>query len=98
MAGWQVVAAVESDAQACDTHAANFPEVKLHDGDIAGFLKGRGGRQALGAILSMSFMAARLARDSAKSVPAISRIRATHSMKWTPILGPGAKLENGRSV
>lgn len=49
MAGWQVVAAVESDTQACDTHAANFPEVKLHEGDIAGFLKGRGWRQALGS-------------------------------------------------
>ena len=36
MAGWQVVAAVESDAQACGTHSANFPEVKLHEGDIAG--------------------------------------------------------------
>ncbi|MGH6822417.1 MAG: DNA cytosine methyltransferase, partial [Methylocella sp.] len=42
LAGWQVVSAVESDAQACRTHAANFPEVKLHEGDIAGFLKGRG--------------------------------------------------------
>ncbi|MEP9351414.1 hypothetical protein [Xanthobacter sp. KR7-225] len=31
MAGWQVVAALESDAQACQTHAANFPEVKLHE-------------------------------------------------------------------
>jgi DNA (cytosine-5)-methyltransferase 1 len=41
LAGWQVVSAVESDAQACRTHAANFPEVKLHEGDIAGFLKGR---------------------------------------------------------
>lgn len=48
MAGWRVVAAVESDAQACKTHAANFPEVKLHESDIASFLKVRGDRQALG--------------------------------------------------
>jgi DNA (cytosine-5)-methyltransferase 1 len=48
MAGWQVVAAVESDAQACKTHAANFPEVALHGNDIAGFLKSRSGRHALG--------------------------------------------------
>lgn len=42
LAGWQVVSAVESDPQACRTHAANFPEVELHEGDIVGFLKGRG--------------------------------------------------------
>ena len=42
LAGWQVVSAVESDPQACRTHAANFPEVDLHEGDIQGFLKGRG--------------------------------------------------------
>lgn len=48
MAGWQVVAAVESDAQACRTHAANFPKVELHEGDIAGFLKERRDRAALG--------------------------------------------------
>lgn len=42
LAGWQVVSAVESDPQACRTHAANFPEVHLHEGDIGGFLKGRG--------------------------------------------------------
>jgi len=42
LAGWQVVSAVESDPQACRTHAANFPEVQLHEGDIDGFLKGRG--------------------------------------------------------
>ncbi len=47
LAGWQVVSAVESDAQACRTHAANFPEVKLHEGDIGGFLKGRRRSQAL---------------------------------------------------
>ena len=34
MAGWKVVAAVELDAQACQTHAANFPEVKLHSGAV----------------------------------------------------------------
>lgn len=38
LAGWRTVAAVESDAQACLTHAANFPEVALHRGDIATFL------------------------------------------------------------
>ena len=32
LAGWQVVSAVESDPQACRTHAANFPEVLLHEG------------------------------------------------------------------
>ena len=47
LAGWQVVSAVESDAQACRTHAANFPEVNLHEGDIGGFLKGRRRSQAL---------------------------------------------------
>jgi DNA (cytosine-5)-methyltransferase 1 len=47
LAGWQVVSAVESDAQACRTHAANFPEVKLHQGDIGGFLKGRRRSEAL---------------------------------------------------
>ena len=31
MAGWQVVAAVKSNVQACKTHAANFPEVALHE-------------------------------------------------------------------
>lgn len=47
MAGWQVVSAVKSDTQACSTHAANFPEVELHDGDIRGFLSRRGCSQAL---------------------------------------------------
>jgi DNA (cytosine-5)-methyltransferase 1 len=47
LAGWQVVSAVESDSQACRTHAANFPEVKLHEGDIGGFLKGRCRSQTL---------------------------------------------------
>jgi DNA (cytosine-5)-methyltransferase 1 len=47
LAGWQIVSAVESDAQACRTHAANFPEVKLHEGDIGGFFKGRRRSQAL---------------------------------------------------
>jgi DNA (cytosine-5)-methyltransferase 1 len=51
MAGWKVVAAVESDEQACQTHAANFPEVKLHEGDIADFLRGCGHREALGSKL-----------------------------------------------
>jgi DNA (cytosine-5)-methyltransferase 1 len=35
LAGWQVVSAEESDAQACQTHAANFPEVRLHQGNSA---------------------------------------------------------------
>lgn len=48
MAGWQVVAAVESDAQACKTHAANFPEVMLHGSEIASFLKGSGNRSGQG--------------------------------------------------
>lgn len=42
LAGWHLVSAVESDPQACRTHAANFPEVQLHEGDIGSFLKGRG--------------------------------------------------------
>lgn len=46
LAGWQVVSAVESDAQACRTHAANFPDVKLYEGDIGSFLKGRRCTQA----------------------------------------------------
>lgn len=48
MAGWEVVAAVESDAHACRTHTANFPEVKLHEEDVAGFLRGRGHSEVLG--------------------------------------------------
>ncbi len=42
LAGWQVVSAVESDPHACRTHAANFPEVQLHEGDVSGFLNGQG--------------------------------------------------------
>jgi DNA (cytosine-5)-methyltransferase 1 len=38
-AGWKVACAVESDAQACLTHAANFGDVPLFKGDIARFLK-----------------------------------------------------------
>ncbi len=39
LAGWKDVCAVESDAQACLTHAANFSEVALFKGDIARFLQ-----------------------------------------------------------
>lgn len=39
LAGWDVVCAVESDAQACLTHAANFSDVALYKGDIARFLE-----------------------------------------------------------
>ena len=39
LAGWNVVCAVESDAQACLTHAANFGDVALFKGDIARFLQ-----------------------------------------------------------
>jgi len=39
LAGWKVVCAVESDTQACLTHAANFREVALFKGDIARFLQ-----------------------------------------------------------
>jgi DNA (cytosine-5)-methyltransferase 1 len=39
LAGWKAVCAVESDAQACMTHAANFDEVALFKGDIARFLQ-----------------------------------------------------------
>ncbi|MET2829794.1 DNA cytosine methyltransferase [Mesorhizobium shangrilense] len=38
LAGWDVVCAVESDAQACLTHAANFGDVALFKGDIVRFL------------------------------------------------------------
>jgi DNA (cytosine-5)-methyltransferase 1 len=39
LAGWKVVCAVESDAQACLTHAANFSDVALFKGDVARFLQ-----------------------------------------------------------
>lgn len=39
LAGWNVVCAVESDPQACLTHAANFADVALYKGDIARFLQ-----------------------------------------------------------
>ena len=39
LAGWKVVCAVESDAQACLTHAANFDDIALFKGDIARFLQ-----------------------------------------------------------
>ena len=39
LAGWNVLCAVESDAQACMTHAANFGDVGLFRGDITRFLK-----------------------------------------------------------
>jgi DNA (cytosine-5)-methyltransferase 1 len=39
LAGWEVVCAVESDAQACLTHAANFDDVALFKGDITSFLQ-----------------------------------------------------------
>jgi DNA (cytosine-5)-methyltransferase 1 len=42
LAGWEVLSAVETDPQACRTHAANFPEVRLHRGDIEGFLTDEG--------------------------------------------------------
>ncbi len=38
LAGWKVVCGVESDAQACLTHSANFDDVALFKGDIARFL------------------------------------------------------------
>lgn len=39
LAGWNVVCAVESDAQAWLTHAANFSDVALYKGDIVRFLQ-----------------------------------------------------------
>ena len=39
LAGWNVACAVESDAQACLTHAANFADVALFKGDIVRFLQ-----------------------------------------------------------
>src|SRR6267154_2593058 len=38
LAGWKVLCGVESDAQACRTHAANFRDVALFKGDISRFL------------------------------------------------------------
>lgn len=38
LAGWKVVCAVESDAQASLTHRANFRDVAMFNGDIARFL------------------------------------------------------------
>lgn len=39
LAGFKVVCAVESDPDACRTHAANFKNVPLFEGDIARFLR-----------------------------------------------------------
>ena len=39
LAGWKVLCAVEADAQACLTHAANFGETPLFRGKIERFLK-----------------------------------------------------------
>lgn len=39
LADWKVVCAVEADAWACLTHAANFDDVALFKGDIARFLE-----------------------------------------------------------
>lgn len=41
LAGFDIVAAVEADRDAGKTHAANFPNVALHVGDIACFLRKR---------------------------------------------------------
>jgi len=38
-AGFKVVCAVESDSYSCKTHAANFRNVALFDGDIRRFLR-----------------------------------------------------------
>jgi DNA (cytosine-5)-methyltransferase 1 len=35
LAGWRVVSAVESDPQACRTHAANFPELDFPHFSVA---------------------------------------------------------------
>ena len=47
MAGWQIASAVESDPQACRTHAANFPEAELFEGEIERFLREPGPCQKL---------------------------------------------------
>lgn len=39
LAAWKVLCAIEADAQACLTHAANFDEMPLFRGDIARFLE-----------------------------------------------------------
>jgi DNA (cytosine-5)-methyltransferase 1 len=39
LAGFKVVCAVEDDADACRTHAANFKDVALFNGDIGRFLR-----------------------------------------------------------
>lgn len=38
LAGWNVLCSVDDDDHACRTYAANFPDVPLFQGDIAGFL------------------------------------------------------------
>lgn len=38
LAGWKVICAVDSDPQACLTHAANFDDVALFRGDVTRFL------------------------------------------------------------
>jgi site-specific DNA-cytosine methylase len=39
LAGWKIACAVEADAQACLTHAANFDDVALFKGDITRSLR-----------------------------------------------------------
>jgi DNA (cytosine-5)-methyltransferase 1 len=39
LAGFKVICAVESDRYACQTHAANFKNVALFEGDIRRFLR-----------------------------------------------------------
>lgn len=43
LAGWKVLCSVEADTHACQTYAANFPDVPLFQGDIADFLGEKSG-------------------------------------------------------
>ncbi len=38
LAGWKVLCSVEADVSACQTYAANFPDVPLFRGDVSDFL------------------------------------------------------------
>jgi DNA (cytosine-5)-methyltransferase 1 len=81
LAGWQIVSAVEYDPQACRTHAANFPEVQLHERDIGSFLTGRGHSRALPDDPIDIVYGGPPARALARSVPATCRTRVTSSTR-----------------
>ena len=85
LAGWNVVCAVESDAQACLTHAANFGDVALFKGDIARFLQDeQPGVPTLGELTAQKIdmvYGGPPAKALARSAPATWMIPATASTK-----------------